>query len=300
VFWDFLQQNMTSETVQEFLRVLYMDTNIQVSSPRSATNLLLVHGDSEYAFSSDDLSWLSLFGDIYTCTTDFGYDVFCVETSCLQRDYYTPCAALIKLFSKAFSQRIVYLFRFESAVAFGCKREYYSQIPGNFCITQQFNTEHESIAQDFLDELSVVETDDLPWLIIRYSPQEDSKQYGKHDKPRLNVDYLQFLNEFSGIYGVDTARERERYIHELEEQPAGAAAYQEAKEVLTGIADEDIVSSYETLDQAAEAEERYLSMQEKFANSNVDDFQEDVETKEFSKEAFLKADVMLDEMLGGR
>ena len=300
MFWDFVQQNMTLETVKDFLQILYMDTSINVSAPRSAANLLLVHGDSEYAFSSDDLSWLDLFGDAYICTTDFGYDVFCVEANCLLGDYYTACAALIKLFSKAFSQRILFLFHFDSAIAFGCKRDYYGQAPGNFCVTQRFDIACENVAQDFLSELSMADTDDLPWLIIRYSPQESSELFSKHDKFKLNVDYLRFLNEFSAMYGVDTTSEYERYIHEFEEPLLKGVAYQEAKEALAGIADEEVISSYETLDQASEAEERYRLIQEKLANTSSTNPQIDDDINEFSKEAFLKADIMLDEMLNRR
>ena len=298
MFFDFVNVDMTAATIQEFLRSIYADTHIMVSAPRNTANLLLVHNESEYAFTSDDLSWLSFSNRTFICETEFEYDVFCVEVTCTPPEYYTACAALIKLFTKAFSQKKLFLFRIGASVAFGCNRDFSKNVQGNFCVTQRFELPCEYILRDFLVELLLLDVEDLPWLIMKYSPQEHMDTIGKYDKMALNTDYLRFLDEFSAAYGVDTTDEYERYMRGLEEsRTAFRAAYQEAKDTLANIAEEEDVSSYETLEKAIEAEEKYTSIQMESGQVEQTILSTDDVFGELSQEAFVKADVMLDEIL---
>ena len=118
---------------------------------------MLVHNDLEYDFSSDELSWLSDSSIAFTCKTNFGYDIFCNKLNCCQSDYYTICAAIIKLFSKAFGQAILFMFYFSNSIAFGCKRDIDHEIAGNFCVTQPFDIWHETLAMDFLAALPLAD-----------------------------------------------------------------------------------------------------------------------------------------------
>lgn len=297
MLWDFMNTTMTAKTFQDFLESVYWDRTITVSGPKSAANLLLVHSDTEYLFSSNDLSWLSFSNCILVGKTAFEYDLFCIEVDCEPSEYYVVCAALVKLFNRAFTQRKLFLFRIDSSIAFGCKRDFDRDLPGNFCITKCFDMSLDSGILDFLTELPLITVEDLSWLVMEYSPQERNETARQQGGAGPDPDYLQFLKEFSSFYGVDTNREYEWYLSQFERQCLYKMTYQDAKELLSDIAEEKKMSSYEILDAAIEAEKKCIAVQINPEKTDVRPVLAEDSALGFSPEAFLKADVMLDEML---
>lgn len=295
--WDFMNTAMTAKSLQDFLRSVYMDRSITVAGPRSAANLLLVHGDSEYPFTSDDLSWLSFSNQVFIGEHMPEYNLFCIEAACPPAEYYIACAALIKLFNQAFPQRNLFLFRMDLSIAFGCKRDFDRDIPGNFCVTKCFEASLDSGILDFLTELPLMDVADLPWLVMEYSPQERGGAGARQAGMKPDPDYLRFLKEFSSFYGVDTMREYERYVSQFEQRRPYRITYRDAVEVLSGITGEKGMSSYETLDAAVEAEGDCGLAQTAAENVDAEPAPAEDSAREFSPEAFLNADVMLDEML---
>lgn len=297
MFFDFINSEMTAQTLQDFLSAVYMDRSVTVSGPRSAANLLLVHSDCECSFSSNDLSWLGFAGHVLIGKTAFGYDLFCLEVNCAPAEYYTVCAALIKLFNQAFTQKKLFLFRMDSAAAFGCKRDLDWDVPGNFCVTERFDLSPDSEILDFLTELPLTGAGDLPWLVMKYSPQERSEPVNRFYGTGPDLDYLQFLQEFSSLYGVDTTSESEWYLSQFERRQSGGITYQDAKEMLSDIGNTGENSSYEVLDAAIEAEKRSRAVQTGPEAEPAGPLWAQEGGREFSPEAYLNAEIMLDEIL---
>ena len=63
---DFTGDELTVATAEVFLKGIGFN-EIEISSlPTSAERMLLVHANTDYAFTSDDLSWLSLAQKVIT------------------------------------------------------------------------------------------------------------------------------------------------------------------------------------------------------------------------------------------
>lgn len=296
MLYDFLYEDISVNSLQAFLESIYEESEINIVQYKSLSNLVLVHEETDYSFSSDDLSWLDYSKDVYWCKTELDYDVICINVSCFSEEYYTVCAALIKIFNKAFLKNVLFIFKMDFGIAFGSKRSLNKEVNGNFCVTELFDYLNEMDLQDFLYGLPMSEINELPLQIADYSPQETADLVDKYDKPRLNNDYIQFLQDFSETYGIDTTKEYDQYIDSVENQHKSTTIYQEVKDSLNNIAEEHEKSSYELLDEAIAAENKYTKLQKDFENTN-----NTIETESYhqnlSEEAYLKADVMLDEMM---
>lgn len=265
-------------------------------APTSATHLLLVHSQSEYHFTSNDLEWLKCAETIFSYETDDGELIFFVEMTCNVDDYYVSCAAVVKLFNVAFPTDNLFVFRISENVAFGIARELDRRIPNNFAVTGLINRFNMNRYEELIYDFSSTSICDLSQLIISCSPQEYYEERN-YDSTHKNPDYLAFLDEFEAFYGVDTALEKARF---LEETPVRRATwnYKTASEELKKIAEDNLISSYEDWDAAKTEEEKTRHVLQ-VPDVEEDEFRSlDEAILDFSKEAFNDAEQMLKEMLG--
>ena len=91
---DFTGDELTVATAEVFLKGIGFN-EIEISSlPTSAERMLLVHANTDYAFTSDDLSWLSLAQKVITALWEGSIKTYVFEMDCDEEDYYICCAAL--------------------------------------------------------------------------------------------------------------------------------------------------------------------------------------------------------------
>lgn len=296
VVMDFLRSSFSPQAAEELLDNVYYGAYEILYVPADAAHILLVHSNSEYPFTPNDLFWLGYAATVLSYKVkETGKCVFFFDIDCSREDYYLVCAAIIKVFNKAFSIGNLFIFKIGDAIAIGSARDFDNHEDTDFALSGLVSAENINEYEGLFDSLCYSDLIDFPSIIISYSPQEREDNLSL-DRSRPNPDYLSFLSEFQSQYGIDTSRERQLYINESENSIiAGSHSY--VRKQLAGVADSDLVSSYEVLDTATEAEEK----SEKVRFEQVDyNFQnEDVESS-YSKEAFDNAEQMLKEMLGER
>lgn len=291
---ELIAEELYPQTIEKALTNMGYGVYNELYAPTSATHLLLVHSQSEYNFTSNDLEWLECAEAVFSYETDNGENIFFVEMTCNIDDYYVSCAAIVKLFNIAFSAENLFVFRISDNVAFGMARELDRTIPHNFAVTGLINHINMYGYEELIYDFTSTPICDLPQLIISSSPQE---QYEERicDSTHINPDYLSFLDEFESFYGVDTSLEKARFFNDaLVQQVSGN--YKTVCEELKTIVEDNSISSYEDLDAAEAAEEKTRHVQ--VPNSNEGESRAlDEPILGFSKEAFSDAERMLKEML---
>lgn len=292
---ELIAEELYPQTIEKALTNMGFGACNELYAPTSATHLLLVHSQSEYNFTSNDLEWLECAATVFSYETDNGENIFFVEMTCNIDDYYVSCAAIVKLFNIAFPAENLFVFRISDNVAFGMARELDRTIPHNFAVTGLINRinmySYEELIYDFTSTLIC----DLPQLIISSSPQEQYEERN-YDSTHINPDYLSFLDEFESFYGADTSLEKARFLNDAAVRQV-SGNYKTACEELKAIVEDNSISSYEDLDAAEAAEEKTRHVQ--VPNSNEGESRTlDEPILGFSKDAFNDAEQMLKEMLG--
>lgn len=291
---DFTGGELTEATAEAFLKGIGFD-EIEISSlPMSTERRLLVYGNADYAFTSDDLNWLSAAPKVVTGLYAGSINVYVIEVACDEDDYYTYCAALIKLFNVVFGEKSIFFFKLEGAFAVGSSRNYENNMGNSFCVSALIHASDVSQYADFLDELAYVDSDEIPPLIIRYSPQEKvitpSKYYcGQAADP----DYLSFLDKVEAFFGESTQRERNRYLFADEEHNQQNETYKDTCKRLASTAEDDGITSLEVLEEAETAEEKAVMHKIESSPGQIEE-----STATFSDKAYENAEVMLNELLG--
>ena len=300
VMLDFIDADFSSEAAEQVLDKIAYGAYNEMYAPSSAARLVLVHSESDYAFTSDDLSWLSVAQNVlsYNLSESDDTALFFLDMACNTEDYYVCCAAVIKVFSIAFPGNNLFVFKVDNKIAIGSKRDFENSLKNNFAISGLFSERTIDEFEGFFESLEIADLYEIPSVIIQYSPQEKETERN-YDKNQIDPDYISFLSEFQSVYGVDTSRERYRCLSEYTVNDLQVTdTYHSAEIELDGIADEQMTSSYEELDMAQKAEEKALSI--KFlsgdGNSSIGPLEEQI--PEFSEEAFMDAEQMLKEMLG--
>lgn len=300
IMMDFIDADFSSRAAEQALDAIAYGAYNEMYAPSSAARLVLVHSESDYTFTSDDLSWLSVAQNVLSYKLSELEDtaVFFLDMGCSAEDYYVSCAAVIKVFSIAFPGNNLFVFKVDNKIALGSKRDFKNSIKNNFAISGLFSERTVENYEDFLESLEFADLYEIPTVIIQYSPQEKEIERN-YDKNLIDPDYISFLSEFQSIYGVDTSRERYRCLFEYPINDRQATdTYHSAASELAGIADEQMTSSYEELDMAQKAEEKAISIKfiSEESNSSIGPLEEQM--PEFSEEAFMNAEQMLKEMLG--
>ena len=261
----FIEAELDCLCVKNFLKTFELEHYELSIDLKEAKRILLVYGNSEYSFSSTDLSWISDRTKVLVYSFQ-GRNLFFVDLDSSRDTYYLNSAAFIKIFNKAFPNNNCYVFKTCGGLAMGSMRSFDSNIDSNFCVTQLFLEESLPTAAEFFDELLFDTYDAIPSTIINYSPQERSKyvKSNKHDN----------FPEDCIIY----------------------TTYREACDVLRNIVNRGGMSSLEVLEDALLSEEKVLA-----APIGFESFEEKPLTFEgvddYSANAYADAEQMLKEML---
>lgn len=290
---DFTGDELTVATAEVFLKGIGFN-EIEISSlPTSAERMLLVHANTDYAFTSDDLSWLSLAPKVITALWEGSIKTYVFEMDCDEEDYYICCAAIIKIYNVVFREQSVFVFKLKDAFAVGSLRSYENNTNNNFCVSALIHAIDVSDNAYFLDELTYVDVDDLAPLIIYYSPQEGACLPSKNDDVQyIDPDYLSFLDEVEAFYGESAQKERSRYLHIGKEPAKPIESYKDACNRLLHIAEDDGFSSLEVLEDAEAAKEKALTHE-----PDLSLMQREESVGIFSEEAYKNVEIMLNELL---
>lgn len=289
---DFTERELSAASATEFLEGLGLGRVDIHSSPMSAEKLLMVYSHSDYAFTTDDLTWLSSAHTILSGDCENGLRVYVVELHCDLDDYYINCAAIIKLVNTTIPNTNLFLFKIENAVALGAARSLNNPENDNsFCVTGLITKDIFFDYLEFFDELADSSPNEIPWVIMRHSPQEEGALSRGYDQSRApNPDYLTFLDEVESFYGESAERERKRFYGGLEEQTNARESYKDTSKQLAMVARKDESTSYDVLEQAEEAERKAAQHIRESANTE----NEAAETADF---AYPDADSLLQELL---
>ena len=291
---DFTEADLSAESVEALWKGMGLGEVIVSSGPMSAEKMLMVYSNSDYSFTSDDISWLSTTSKAISCMHENGLQIYFIEMLCDEEDYYIPCAALVKLFNVVFPGKNVFIFKLNTGIAFGSARDFEGSFENNFCVSAPISAVNAPQYTALIDELQFADADDIPAVIIHYSPQEEANVPTRYDdvKRVVDPDYLSFLDDVEAFYGESAENERERYLSENDCVQRIAESYRDACKQLSRTAKRDDYTSLDELEKAEKAEEnaaRYV-----FTADNRELTEED---RGLSDEAFLDAEVMLKELL---
>lgn len=268
---DFTERPFSADSALGLMDSLGLGEVFIVSGPVSIDKLLFVYAHSDYAFTTDDLSWIAIAGDVVTANNENGIKLYSIELKCDEEEYYLCCAAIIKLFNIVLPNKNLYIFKVGSSFAIGSPRSFSGMHSNSFCVSGLINTKNYLEQQEFLSELQFVDPHEVPEIIIRYSPQEAYVEPIKIKGIReIDPDYLQFLDEVKSFYGEDTESERQRYLSSREEHITDIGNYRDACKLLANTAEADNSSSYDELEKAETAERRASSLKLKEYSRSVE------------------------------
>lgn len=293
---DFTGDELTIATAEVFLKGIGFNA-IEISSlPTSAERMLLVHANTDYAFASDDLSWLSLAPKVITALWEGSTKTYVFEMDCDEEDYYICCAAIIKIYNVVFKEKSVFVFKFKDAFAVGSLRSYENETENNFCVSALIHATDVPKYANFLDELPYTELDEIPPLIISGSPQEEAITPSKYYRGQaVDSNYLSFLDEVEVFYGASTQKEKNRYLSTDNEQRQQIETYKETCKRLGSIAADDGITSLEVLEEAEHMESHAAHI---FKTNGTTDNHES--SKKLYPDEFVDADKLLKEILNRR
>ena len=291
---DFVREPLSMYTVRMFMEHFELNMYELPLCLRNASNLALVYGDTDYAFTSDDLMWLSCVDSVALCRGE-ERNLFFVDLSVDPEEYYITSAAAIKIFNSVFPGNNQYIFKAGKALASGCKRDFFSNIPNNFCVTQLFTFDALKEYVYFFEEALLSDEEALPYLVMQYSPQERLPEKVSNKQREASLDYMRFLRELNAVYGVDTSKEYARYVESFTQAQSEMATYSDVCAILHYVGESKDTSSYDVLEDALE------QMADSSSNNRtrtVIEYILDNDATDFSPEAFEDAERMLKEVLG--
>lgn len=291
---DFVREPLCMRTVRMFTEHFELNMYELPLCLRNASNLALVYGDTDYAFTSDDLMWLSCVDNVALCRGE-ERNLFFVDLSVDPEEYYITSAAAIKIFNIVFPGNNQYIFKAGNALASGCKRDFFNKIVNNFCVTQLFTFDELKEYVYFFEEALLSDEEALPYLVMQYSPQERLPEKVSNKQREASLDYMRFLRELSAVYGVDTSKEYARYVASFTQEQSEMVTYSDVCAILHYVGESKDTSSYDVLEDALE------QMADSSSNNRtrtVIEYIIDNDMTDFSPEAFEDAEKMLKEMLG--
>ena len=263
---DFVREPLSMYTVRMFMEHFELNMYELPLCLRNASNLALVYGDTDYAFTSDDLMWLSCVDSVALCRGE-ERNLFFVDLSVDPEEYYITSAAAIKIFNSVFPGNNQYIFKAGKAL-----KEYVY----------------------FFEEALLSDEEALPYLVMQYSPQERLPEKVSNKQREASLDYMRFLRELNAVYGVDTSKEYARYVESFTQAQSEMATYSDVCAILHYVGESKDTSSYDVLEDALE------QMTESSSNNRtrtVIEYILDNDATDFSPEAFENAELMLKEML---
>ena len=190
----FIEAELDCSSVKDFLKRFELEHYELSIDLKEAMRILLVYGNSEYTFSSIDLSWISDRTKALVCNFENRNLIF-VDLDSSRDTYYVSSAAFIKMFNKAFPKNNCYVFKTCGGLAVGSMRCFDMDMASNFCITQLFQESTLNLAAEFFNEIMFDKYEDIPAIIISYSPQE-RYEYLQRRKEPLEWDHALYQTTF--------------------------------------------------------------------------------------------------------
>lgn len=290
---DFVREPLSMRTIRMFMEHFELNMYELPHCMRNASNLALVYGESDYAFTSDDLMWLSSIGDVALCKGE-KRNLFFVDLAVNPEEYYISSAAAIKIFNVVFPGNNQYIFKSGTALASGCKRSINRRASNNFCVTQLYEFEKLKEYVYFFEEALLADEELLPQLIMQYSPQERLPERVSNKRKDVSLDYIRFLRELNTVYGVDTSKEYARYVESFAQTQSSDLTYTDVCAILHFVGESQGVSSYDVLEDALD---QMVDSRKVVQNRSLIEYMLDNDTKDYSPEAFEDAELLLKEML---
>lgn len=293
ILQDFAREQMSKRTIQMLMDHLELSMYSCPDRLRSASNLAMIYGDSDYGFTSDELMWLYCADNVALCKGE-GSNLLFINLNVDPEEYYITSAAIIKIYNIVFPSNNQYIFKVGTALAFGCKRTFEDHEKNNFCVTQLFPIEHLEECVYFLEEALLSDEDDLPYIVMQYSPQEMRPGKNEVQQNEASSDYLCFLHEMNSIYGVDVSKEYVRYLESFARLKDCQITYSDVCTILHLIGEDTAISTYDILDDALYQEGLALGSDASLDNPTNDDENRPLE---FSQDVLMDAEQLLKEML---
>lgn len=273
----FIESELDFSSIKEFLKRFELEHYELSIDVKEAKRILLVYGNSEYTFSSTDLSWISDRTKALVCNFENRNLIF-VDLDSSRDTYYVSSAAFIKVFNKAFPNNNCYVFKTCGGLAVGSMRCFSMEVASNFCVTRLFQESTLNIAAEFFDEILFDKYEEVPSIIINYSPQE---RYEYVRRNSASSEWDQWLDQLT---------------YDYPEEPIIYATYKETCGILQHVVSEDGVSSFDVLEAAMVSEQKAMDVPTSSDEDNQTSTSFEEET-EFSAEAYADAEQMLKEML---
>ena len=290
---DFVREPLSIHTIRMFMDHFELNIYELPSCLRSATNLALVHSDTDYAITSEDLMWLSCIDNVALCRGE-SRNLFFANLTVDLEEYYIASAATIKIFNILFPGNNQYIFKVRNALASGCKRDFGNHIANNFCVTQLFTYDDLKECVYFFEEALLSDEETLPYLVMQYSPQERLPEKISNNLRETSLDYITFLREMNAVYGIDTSQEYAHYIESFAQSLNTSVTYKDACTILQYVGTDQQISSYDVLEDALNQNDNSPNFDS--AHIPTEHIIND-DSLNYSQEAFDNAEKMLHEML---
>lgn len=298
------EHNMESTALVQFIKALDWGNVVAKPITRTASSYATICCETDYDLSSEDYTCLEYATSVCEVQIDRQRYIVAINLDCTADNYYVPCAALVKILNHVRQGNCLFIFHLSYGIVFGSTRSWQRLNANDFCIScfipdELKCYEIEPSLEAFLASLELADWNDIPQLIIESSPQEKIVPMADYDRERFNPEYIACLSEFSSIYGVDTHRQIDKYIHSFEEHPeATDITYKDATMLLARIGT-DRSFSYDILAAADEASSSnpQLSLIESIETGAELSDAADRIIHQYSDEAFDNAELLLKEMM---
>ena len=291
---DFIEEELSVESAKALLEELGLDAVDCVSDPISAEKMLMVYHKTDHPFTSDEISWLSTANNVISCVCEDELQLYFIEMTCCEEDYYIYCAALVKLFNVVYPGKNLFVFKLDTGFAVGSNRSYKKGVDDGFCVSALFRVTDTQKYTEFIYELQFANTKDFPSIIIHFSPQENATMMLNQntEQSTVNPDYLRFLEEFEAFYGESTETEREHYLSENDSPTEHIESYKDTYIRLSHTATVDNSTSLDELEAAEAAEKRtaHYTYAEDYNNNDNDE-------NDLLEETYLDAEELLNALL---
>ncbi len=263
------------DTISEkFLKHFYLNNYKLIVEQCDARKALLVHSNSDYAFSSVDLSWISIYSNVLTYEMD-NIKIFFVNLCSSKSNFYLDASAFIKIFNKAFDDNCFYIFRTIDGIAIGSPRVFDQTVKNNHCVTQLFNCYNMDLFFEFWYDFIFTDYDKKSESIIYYSPYE-KEEYGSL-KVWHSFDESSYEEDQEACKKVEVSH-----------------SYKDVIRILENVVNSGDDTSFDTLEEAIYSEQQSsLHRSEDSASEHINDNF----VQKYSNEALENAEVLLKEML---
>jgi hypothetical protein len=250
-FFDFIRSDVDIEKVIELSNRIMLGAYEASCAPMGAEKIIFLYGSEDKNYTSDEVSYMQLVSIVIKLhQTDDPYNcIFYIDISNDNCDKNLVACALIKIFNKAFDGKNIYCFKFNQAIAFGCKRGS-SASTESFALSKWFSVSESSEVTDLCDSCDGNQYEFVNLIVQTCALEPKGNMF---DTPKYDSEYIFALHDIMPIYQIDLNSEIERYEHGFLQTEDAINRYKEIFEELIDIGVSEI-TSYEFLEKAEKAE----------------------------------------------